>query len=263
MDFYRMLKPGIWAMRLPLFGPWLAKRYIKPGADAHWFIPVGQPIPAGARTVLPGQVIEHLLRQSDGVYVMAACPCRTAFHCKDHPQDLGCLFLGPAVHRITDKAGKVISLEEGLTHLQKALAAGLVPTILHIEAEGEIFKVEKGQLLAICFCCECCCDVRILLRQGPERYWQSYSHRLPGMTVVVDERCTRCGTCLETCYGGSRIISIESDRAHINEDCIGCGRCIPACPQGAISLAFDPEVNVLDELLERIQARVAIGPARS
>ena len=79
------------------------------------------------------------------------------------------------------------------------------------------------------------------------------------MTVVVDERCTRCGTCLETCYGGSRIISIESDRAHINEDCIGCGRCIPACPQGAISLAFDPEVNVLDELLERIQARVAIG----
>jgi hypothetical protein len=62
-----------------------------------------------------------------------------------------------------------------------------MPTILHMPSEAEIFEVDKTQMLSICFCCECCCDVRLLLREGPDRYWDLYNQRMPGLEVVISE----------------------------------------------------------------------------
>ncbi|MDH7506508.1 MAG: 4Fe-4S binding protein [Candidatus Thermoplasmatota archaeon] len=55
------------------------------------------------------------------------------------------------------------------------------------------------------------------------------------MPAIVDkEKCTACGTCVDTCPVDA--ISLE-DKAVINkENCIDCGTCIDGCPEGAISL---------------------------
>ncbi len=191
---------------------------------------------------------------------MAACPCRTAFHCKTHPWELGCLHLGAATRGIPESLGRRLTLAEGLEHLKQAMADGLIPTILYIPSEAEIFRVDKTRMLSICFCCECCCDVRLMLRAGPDRYWDLYNHRLPGLVISVSDACTGCGTCVQACYGGERVIALNAGHAEINERCVGCGRCVTACPAGAINLSFDPQVDWMQALLERISQRAEIGP---
>ena len=147
MSFYRTLKPGLLLMRLPLVGPRLQKAFIPPDTDANWFIPVGESIPLGGQYILPGELVARLLRAADEIFAMAACPCRTAFNCKEHSRSLGCLHLGPAVKGIPPELGRLLTLEQGLSHLEQALADGLMPTILHIPSEAEIFRVEKTHML--------------------------------------------------------------------------------------------------------------------
>ncbi len=263
MKFYHYLKPGLWAMRLPLVGIWLQRAFIRENQDANWFIPVGEAIPVGTQMILPGVIVESLLRQAGAIFAMAACPCRTAFHCANHPWTIGCLHLGEAAYGIPAGVGRLLTLDEGLAHLNDALADGLIPTILYIPSEAEIFRVDQRKMLSICFCCECCCDVRLMLRDGPDRYWDLYNHRMPGVDVVVSEDCVLCGECVKVCYGGERVIRMGSTRAEIHERCIGCGRCIPACPQKAISLQIDPSLDVFASLMERVAARAQIGPPAS
>jgi len=264
MAFYRWLRPGLWAMSLPWIGPYLQRSWIKEESDANWFIPVqktiqvGEAIPLGKQVALPYAVVERLLREADGVFAMKACPCRTAFRCQEHPWGLGCLHLGAAARGIPPELGRLLSMDEGLEHLSQAMLSGLVPTILHIPSEAEIFKVDKNRLLSICFCCECCCDVRLMLRTGPERYWDLYNQRMPGLIVSVSEACTLCGACVQACYGGERVIRLGNERAEIDERCLGCGKCIPACPEGAISIEYDPQVDIIQQLLGRISQRVQI-----
>ena len=258
MRFYKVLKPAIWLMKLPLVGQLLSRIWVREGSDANWFIPVAEPVTAGKEYVLPGEIVARLLRATDGIFAMSACPCRTAFKCKDHPRGLGCLQLGPAVRGIPADVGGIISLQEALHHLQTGLSAGLTPTILHIESQADTFEVDKAGLLSICFCCECCCDVRLLLRDGPDRYWDQYSNRLPGIELVVGDRCTLCGDCLSACYGGERVIEMGARHALINDRCIGCGLCIPVCPEGAIEMRIAPDIDLVSELLDRVSERAQV-----
>ena len=264
MAFYCRLKPGLWLMKAPLVGGLLQKAWIKEGEEANWFIPggftieIGASIPTGHQVVLPGLVVESLLREADGIFAMGACPCRTAFKCQAHPWEIGCLHLGPASKGIPEELGQQLTLAEGMAVLARALAKGLMPTILHMPSEAEIFGVEKTQMLSLCFCCECCCDVRLILREGPDRYWDLYNQRMPGLEVVVSEDCISCGDCVEACYGGERVITIDEHSAVMHERCIGCGKCVTACPEGAISMVFDPEVDFMKALGERINERVEI-----
>jgi len=259
MAFYRFLKPGIWAMRLPIIGPWLQRVWIPADAEANWFIPVNVKIPTGEQMILPGQVVERLIREAAGIFAMAACPCRTAFQCQQHPWGIGCLHLGAAASQIPEEVGHLLETEAALAHLHQALESGLIPTILHMPSEAEIFGVEPNRMLSICFCCECCCDVRLLLQEGPDRYWDEYNHRLPGVQVVVDENCTLCGSCVEACYGGERVIRLGTERAEIGTRCVGCCVCIPACPKEAITIYIDPQINVISALLARVSERAQIG----
>ncbi len=171
MAFYRTLKLGLWLMKVPLVGGLVQRAWIREGEEANWFIPdgssieIGTDIPTGRQVMLPGVVVEDFLDEADGIFAMAACPCRTAFECQSHPREIGCLHLGPATKGIPQEVGRRLTLEEGKAVLGHALAEGLMPTILHMPSEAEIFEVDKTQMLSICFCCECCCDVRLLLRK--------------------------------------------------------------------------------------------------
>jgi UDP-glucose 4-epimerase len=258
MRFYRTLKPGLWLMKLPAIGPWVAQVVIREEEDANWHIPIGAVIPAGTNYILPTVVVERLLREADGIFAMSACPCRVAFKCQDHPHEIGCLHLGPAARSIPRQVGRELSLEEALAYFHDAAVRGLMPTILHMKSEAEIFEVDEARMLSVCLCCDCCCDVRLLLREGPNRYWDLYNHRMPGVRIEVSDACTLCGDCIQACYGGARVIMLGSHKAEIHARCLACGHCIPVCPVGAISLVIDPGSDVLEELLARISRRVRI-----
>lgn len=59
---------------------------------------------------------------------------------------------------------------------------------------------------------------------------------LQTMAVTIDkEKCTGCGTCVETCPVDA--LKIENEKATCDPDtCIDCGTCVDDCPEEAISL---------------------------
>jgi heterodisulfide reductase subunit A len=58
-----------------------------------------------------------------------------------------------------------------------------------------------------------------------------------GIISVVDEEvCTGCGTCIDLCPYGA-IERTEDDKAHVVEVmCKGCGICAASCPERAIEI---------------------------
>jgi UDP-glucose 4-epimerase len=107
-------------------------------------------------------------------------------------------------------------------------------------------------VLAICFCCDCCCTVRQSLRLGPPTFWDTVL-RLPGLELTVGPECTGCGQCVQACHIGA--IVLANGRARIGNSCKGCGRCAAFCPAGAITLHLDPNTNTWESLLARIERR--------
>ncbi|MDD5370792.1 MAG: 4Fe-4S binding protein, partial [Anaerolineaceae bacterium] len=115
------------------------------------------------------------------------------------------------------------------------------------------------QMLAICFCCDCCCTVRSGLRLGPPAFWDAVE-RLPGLNVQVNAgECVGCGDCVQVCV--MHAIRLEGGTAMIGERCKGCGRCLEACPVGAIRMDAKDIPRMAKFLHERIGQRTDIFSA--
>lgn len=70
------------------------------------------------------------------------------------------------------------------------------------------------------------------------------------MSVIIDiEKCTGCGTCVDTCPFGA--LEVIEDKARVSEKCTLCGSCAEVCPFDA--LTFERE---------EAQAAAAPGDAR-
>ena len=50
---------------------------------------------------------------------------------------------------------------------------GLVPMIVHAAYDAELLGIDYDRMLAVCFCCDCCCTVRKNLRGGPPEFGDS------------------------------------------------------------------------------------------
>lgn len=61
----------------------------------------------------------------------------------------------------------------------------------------------------------------------------------PVLPLILEERCTGCGDCVELCPVGA--LELRDDHAVLArpEDCRYCADCEMICPEGAIALPFE------------------------
>lgn len=219
-------------------------------------VPVNESVEAPGEMALPSQVVEHFVEQANYHWIMNACLCRDASHCRDYPVDLGCLFLGEAVQGILPQLGRRVTKEEALLHLQRCRQAGLVHMVGRNKLDAFWLGVGPGdKLLTICNCCPCCCLWGVLPHITPQI--GDKVARMPGVSVSVTERCAGCGTCTQgVCFVDA--IRLDGQQAVIGDACRGCGRCVEVCPQQAIELSIDDE-GFVDRAIAQLSTRVDVS----
>ncbi len=241
---------------VPFFGP-LLQPCFGAGDNEAIIIPVSQTVRGTESVVLPVELLTPLIERASARVVLSECLCRRGENCLVHSHQLGCLFLGEGATQINPTMGRVVAVDEALDHAQQAIESGLVPLIAHSAFDAWVLGIPYRRTLAICFCCECCCSIRQVLRLGPPAFWDTVI-RVPGLALHVGPACTGCGQCTDVCPVGA--ISLQHGRASVASSCKGCGRCAALCPSGAISLLLDEQTDTLGQLQARIAQRTNIGP---
>lgn len=221
-------------------------------------IPINKKINGIENVYLPEQIIEKLINQSSHRVAIKKCTCRDEKTCENFPIDFGCLQLGIGSREIDPRIADHLSKEEAIQHMKKCINAGLTPMIGRVKIDNLIWGVkDRGKLLAICFCCHCCCTVfnsgKFLPGAVTERIV-----RLKGLSITVDhEKCIKCRTCIQSCFVGN--IAFLNGKIYINPDnCKGCGQCVASCPQKALTAEIDNVDEALAELNLRIKERITI-----
>jgi NAD-dependent dihydropyrimidine dehydrogenase PreA subunit len=248
------------ATRVPVLGS-LIDRMLFEGDDLVYLpkdrtIQIHAPIEKPVNTVLPSQVVEHFIEQSNYHWIMNACICRDSSHCKDYPVEYGCLFLGEAVLGINPALGRLATKAQAIEHVRRCREAGLV----HLVGRNKLDKVWLGvspgeKLLTICNCCPCCCLWKILPVVS-DTIGDKVT-KMPGVSVSVTDRCQGCGTCTQgACFVDA--IHLVDGHARIGEACRGCGRCVDVCPNDAIELTMDGEAY-LQRTIDRISPLVDLS----
>jgi ferredoxin len=243
------------ATRLPLVGA-AADRMLF-SDDRIFYLPqdrvveVGRVIDPGSQTFLPSEAVDHFIERSGRRWIMNWCICRKATGCKDYPVELGCLFLGEATAKIDPSLGRPVTKEEAKEHVRRCREAGLV----HLIGRNKLDALWLGtgdpdRLLTICNCCPCCCLWKILPSVAPAI--GAKVTKLPGLEVIVTEKCTGCGACAKTCFMNA--ISVRDGKAVIGDQCRGCGRCAVKCPHGAIEV----RLGDVDKAIESVAAAVDV-----
>lgn len=261
LEFFKKLKPlGDFSkkiVRLPvvnrILGPIL---WTEHNLDAT-YIPVCEEIAIGEETVLPIQIVKEFVELASRRFILDSCYCRSSSGCKDYPHEIGCIFLGDAVSEINPGLGREVGVEEAIEHVECAYNHGLLPSIIHSSWDAFMLGIKNyHRMLAICFCCDCCCVFRVDMKKGPAQY-RDRIIRLPGLEMTAAGNCALCLACVEACCYNA--VELTEDGPLFAEFCKCCGRCAEACPLGNLSIRSDPSVDTRLELLDRIGARTDIG----
>ena len=204
---------------------------------------------------LPTEIIKEVIKRSDDIVIMNSCLCRTSNNCKDYPQDIGCIFLGPTAAKIPSHIGKKSTVEEALAQVDRADAAGLSHIIGRNKIDTVWMNVHPGKgLLTICHCCPCCCLWKVYPNLDDEI--SDKLEKLDGVSVELhDENCKKCKKCLDdVCMFNA--ISFKNNKITIDRNiCKGCGLCVNTCKFNAITINYTDEtidnvVNRIDDLIE-------------
>lgn len=254
MLLWRLGKLESWVAQQPLLKNILHVD-ISPERNQHIIIPVNQVIKGMESVILPAMVLEGLIMRSSYQVVLNQCLCRRSEHCHTYPAEIGCLFLGEASRQINPAVGHALYPEEALSYARHAVEIGLTPMIVHSAYDAELLDIEFNRMLAVCFCCDCCCTVRWNLRHGPREFRDTVM-RFPGLVIEVGPACNGCGSCLEVCNADA--LSLIDNQLIIGDGCKGCGRCAIACPLGAIDFHLI-EDHALERLISVVEERTKIS----
>ncbi len=172
--------------------------------------------------------------------------------CENHPIEFACIQIGEGTKEIDPRIAHHASKKEAIDHMHKYVNDGLIPMIGRVKVDNLIWGVkDRGKLLAVCFCCNCCCTILNSGKYLPDEVADRIV-RLKGLEIKVDdEKCFTCETCIETCFMDA--ISIKNGVIERDEfKCKGCGLCISSCPEHAIWPGIENVDEAIDELNNRI-----------
>lgn len=221
------------------------------------FIPVDEEIEIPPGVVAPRIIIEDYIRKASHRVIVHECVCRVGEGCSRYPRDLGCLLLGEASRNVDPGVGRPATVEEAIRHVDRALAAGLLPMLGHMRIDQAVFGLRDfNRFLTMCFCCECCCVLRSGMRRLVNVYPDSLV-RLEGLRVEVTGDCVGCGECVPACPIEN--VRLSGGVAVIGDMCIGCGNCARACSRGSIRISIDPGSRMDEDVRRRIEGGVDIG----
>jgi len=200
---------------------------------------------------LPEEVVHEFIDISSHRWIMNVCGCRHAYSCENHSQDMGCLFMGESVLDTLPGLGRLVSKEEAHEHVKKAVEQKLIPCIGKAKIDHFLLNVkDKGKLLAVCFCCHCCC-IAGFFKDLPLDQLNRLSPPIEGLDLEVSDNCTGCGTCIEYCIHGA--ISVENGKSVRSEYCRLCGRCAMYCPSKAVKITLN-NPGFKDEIISQFNS---------
>lgn len=218
-------------------------------------IPVNRDIEGSQDQALPIEIIDALIDRSTVRVTMAKCLCRYTYDCKNYPQNFGCLFLGESAMETPKGWRQIVTKKEAKAHARKGISLGLVPMVGKIRFDSDTMGIkDRGKLMTVCFCCECCCLTRFLAPL-PVDLVDTMLHRVEGISIEVTDACIGCGECVEVCYVNA--IEIIDGKAVKSDKCRVCGRCAARCKQKAIKIKLD-NPNAVDDVVERLLSIVEI-----
>ncbi|MBN1289368.1 MAG: 4Fe-4S binding protein [Actinobacteria bacterium] len=221
--------------------------------DARW-LPVNQDLELPDSVPLPITLLDRFIEESSKRVIVDTCPCRTIEGCKNYPVDIGCIFVGEAtVEGLLPLVARQASIEEAKAHARRAVASGLVPVVGKVRLDNSLIRVrDRGKLLTICFCCECCCVTSFFEHMSLEDLDPIFP-RLDGIKMEVTEECNGCGLCAKNCF--IKAITVPFGKAQISDYCRACGRCATVCPKNAIKIRIE-DPDYLEKSYQRIRQYV-------
>ncbi|MHA2474120.1 MAG: DUF362 domain-containing protein [Promethearchaeota archaeon] len=229
------------------------------------YIPVNLSAGEFENEVIPLNIFKHFIDKASHI-VVRPCGCRERFKCQDHDISLGCMYLGDDVLQIIDPEPlndvKVVTKEEALDHVKRAIENGLIPILGRAVGELRGFgKEDTGHNLSCCFCCTCCCINAKVTTYGSVAMPKFYK-RMEGLSVEVDPaQCIGCEKCLEVCV--FRGMELVDDKVKVNQQfCLGCGRCEGVCPEGAISIKIN-EPTQINKFVSKVEKYVDVEDQRT
>ncbi|ABC77340.1 ferridoxin [Syntrophus aciditrophicus SB] len=74
--------------------------------------------------------------------------------------------------------------------------------------------------------------------------------------LLMPEKCTKCGTCVEVCPTGAAQFGDDGLPFYDHEVCIGCAQCIGFCPALALKIHWETDAAVFQEKLVETAAAV-------
>lgn len=232
--------------RLPIFDPQKTNYSV---------IPINQNIEGAENMTLPIEIIDRLIDKSSVRVIMKKCICRHNYDCSNYPDDVACLFLGESALETPKNWQIIADKDQAKQHARKAVSLGLVPMVGKIRFDSDTLGiVDRGKLMTICFCCECCCLGRFMAPL-PAHLMDRLQHPVEGMTIEVTDQCIGCGECIDACY--LKAIEIVNGRAVKKDICRLCGRCAARCPQQAIKIRLE-NPDVVDDVVNRLLSVVKI-----
>lgn len=250
--FPRSFRPSV-ITKIPFIARKVEKAFFE--GDDMILVPKDSVLPVNRKAddigqfAVPSKIIEHFLDRAGFIWIMDFCICRRSNDCKNHPHELGCIFMGEAARDINPHWGREATPAEAKVILRQCREAGLVHCIGKSKLDTKWLGIGPGdKLMTICNCCTCCCITRgipYVAKNLADKF-----ARMPGIRMRVNDNCSGCGTCGETCYINA--IGLFNDKAFITDECRACGRCAEVCPQGAIELIVEDD-KYIQNTIKRIE----------